>query len=95
MHKKEILQFFQEHKEEIMNRFQAKIIGLFGSVARGEETFESDIDLWVEIPPKLELIFALEDFLEKTLHQKVDIVRKHPFLKKKFVEIIQKDMIYV
>jgi predicted nucleotidyltransferase len=95
MQKQEILQFLQEHKEEITKRFQAKIIGLFGSVARGETTPESDIDLLIEIPPKIELMFALEAFLEKNLHQKVDIVRKHPHLKKKFIEIIQKDMIYV
>jgi predicted nucleotidyltransferase len=95
MQKQEILQFLQEHKEEIMKRFQAKIIGLFGSVARGEDTPESDIDLLIEIQPRIDLMLALEDFLEKQLHQKVDIVRKHPNLKKRFIEIIQKDMIYV
>lgn len=62
-----------------------KAIGIFGSVARGESSSDSDIDLLVEYnsPPVFEmelytsfcrLCNQLEDVLTKTYERKVDIV---------------------
>lgn len=61
---------------EIAAKHGAKNIRLFGSVVRGEATFESDIDLLVDLEEKLSPWFpvGLIHDLEKLLNYKVDIV---------------------
>lgn len=62
------------------------MLGVFGSVARGEDTAESDIDLLVkfsESPDFVELIKIEEKFVE-ILGKKVDLVTEgflHPRIK--------------
>lgn len=50
--------------------------GLFGSVARGEQTENSDVDVLVEFPPNKSLLdlIGLKQDLEAVLHKKVDVV---------------------
>ena len=71
-------------------------IGIFGSVARGEQKEGSDIDIYYEGEPlSLFKMAALKEELEDTLGNKVDIVRlresMNQFLKKR----IQSDGLYV
>ncbi|MCX6327160.1 MAG: nucleotidyltransferase domain-containing protein [Bacteroidia bacterium] len=51
---------------------------LFGSFARDEDDFKSDIDLMIEVPPDLKFsLFDLADiqyYLEKLVVKKVDLV---------------------
>ncbi len=49
---------------------------IFGSVARGDDTKKSDIDMLVDLPKKMSLfdVIDLEFKLEKVLHRKVDLV---------------------
>ena len=60
---------------------------LFGSHARGEETDESDIDLFFEPTGRsLSLldVIAIRHFLEDELHRSVDVMTRssiHPVLK--------------
>lgn len=65
--------------------------GLFGSVARGEATEKSDIDVLVEIGPEVGLLkfIGLKLELEKALGKKVDLVEYamvKPALKKYILE---------
>ena len=46
---------------------------LFGSYARGEATFESDIDILVVCPPMGLKFFEMASDLEESLNKKVDI----------------------
>ncbi len=80
--------------EHIMQKYGAKNIRVFGSVAREEDQKNSDIDFIVNMDEErnafdlVHLIDELEEFLQK----KVDIVDEealHWFLKKK----IQKEVI--
>lgn len=51
-------------------------LGIFGSVARGENTEESDIDMVVELnAPTLALMHDLHEALSALFHCKVDLVR--------------------
>jgi len=43
--KKEVLQKLEEHMPEIRERFSIETLGIFGSVSRGEDTPESDVDV--------------------------------------------------
>lgn len=58
---------------------------IFGSVARGENNNESDVDICVEMPPKMLILIKMKEYLENLLQNKVDIVRLHrninPYLK--------------
>jgi predicted nucleotidyltransferase len=49
---------------------------IFGSVARGEATAESDVDILVELPKQASLLdlVGLKQDLEKALDKKVDVV---------------------
>jgi predicted nucleotidyltransferase len=59
----------------ILKRYKVKRAGIFGSVVRGEENEESDIDILVEIVDRMSLLdFAgLKLELEEALGQRVDL----------------------
>ena len=59
----------------ILKRYNVKRAGIFGSVVRGEENKESDIDILVEIVDRMSLLdFAgLKLELEEALAQRVDL----------------------
>ena len=75
------------HKiREICHENGVAMLGVFGSVARGEDTPESDIDLLVkfdETPDFIEFIRLENQFIE-LLNRKVDLVTEgflHPFMR--------------
>ena len=90
-----ILKFLINQRQYLKRKYGVENISLYGSFARGEESEESDIDFIVEMPPSFHDICALEEYLEKVFHRKIDIIRKHSNLRKRFVEEIQKDTISV
>ena len=59
----------------ILKRYNVKKAGIFGSIVRGEENKESDIDILVEIVGRMSLLdFAgLKLELEEALDQRVDL----------------------
>nr|WP_303714610.1 nucleotidyltransferase family protein [Methanoculleus marisnigri] len=68
-----------ERREEILAvaaRHGARRVRIFGSVVRGEETPESDLDLLVEFEPGRSLLdhIALAQDLKDLLGREVDVV---------------------
>jgi uncharacterized protein len=64
---------------EICRRFGVKELALFGSVARGDESDDSDVDLLYVAGPDARLGFAinqLEDELEAVFGRSVDLVSR-------------------
>jgi len=58
----------------------ASRLRVFGSVARGEDTPESDVDFLVELPRGYDLVsqrMALTQGLGEILHRRVDLVPEH------------------
>ena len=92
--KDEIINFLKENKQYLQNRFKVNKIALFGSVARGEATNNSDIDIIVDMKPSFDNFFDLKYFLEEKLQAKVDLA-KEKNLRKFIKNKIQKDLIYV
>lgn len=94
MTKNDVLNYLKEHYQEFHNKYAVERIGLFGSYARDEETKDSDIDIFVQMHPKLLDMIAIKQLIEEDLHRKVDIVRlrdkMNPYLKKR----ILRDAIY-
>lgn len=90
---KEILSKF---KEEFGPQFGIKELGIYGSVARGEQTEGSDLDVFVSLE-KIEpfIIFDLRELLESLCKCKVDLVRFRDSLRPALKNNILKDGIYV
>jgi hypothetical protein len=76
MTRSELLQLKREAILELAARFGARNVRLFGSVARGEQREDSDIDLLVEMEPARSLLglIGLNQELEDLLGCKVDVV---------------------
>ncbi len=75
----ELYEMLQQQKAsilEIAQHYHAANIRVFGSVVRGEEREDSDIDLLVDFLPGSTLLdqVGLIDALSTTLGRKVDIV---------------------
>jgi hypothetical protein len=69
-----ILGVIDAHADEL-RRLGAKSLALFGSMARGEGSESSDIDLLVELEPKtFDSYMDVKFFLEGILGRKVDLV---------------------
>ncbi len=87
----------------ILEPYGVQRVALFGSVARGEETPESDIDILVDFeeprkrPIGLFTWVRLEDELSKRLNRKVDLVsgrglKRHvrPYVEAEMVVLYEK-----
>ena len=71
-------------------------LGIFGSVARKENTEGSDIDIVVEVKkPSLQLMYELKEALKALFACEVDLVRFRDSLRPLFKSNILKDVIYV
>lgn len=74
----------------ILRKYGVKKASLFGSIVRGENTGQSDIDLLVELPETASLLelASLKMDLEELLGKKVDVLTYdslHPLLKEKIL----------
>ncbi len=76
--------------------YSVKTIGVFGSVARDEQTGQSDIDLLVEFskPVGFVTFMRLENFLSEQLGNKVDLVTSDS-LKPVIRQDVLSEVIYV
>ncbi len=65
-------------KPELVKQWGVHDLGLFGSVVRGEETNESDIDILVSFDKPIDFfdICRIEDHLEASLNRSVDLALK-------------------
>jgi predicted nucleotidyltransferase len=77
---------FRKRLEEICRQNGVAMLGVFGSVARGEETPESDVDLLVKLSKPVGLIefIRLEDKFVEIFKRKVDLATEeslHPLIR--------------
>ena len=75
MDRESVVRVLKERKVELAKQYGVKSLFLFGSVARGEATSASDVDLIVEFdrPVGYFGLFALQDRLAKILGCPVDL----------------------
>ena len=84
-------QLLQQKRQQVLEIAQghgARNVRLFGSVARGEATATSDLDLLIEMTPERTLldVIAIKQDLEELLGCKVDVVTEaaiSPYLRDK------------
>ena len=95
MTKNDILEVLSQEKEYLKKTYEIDRIGLFGSYAKGLQTDESDIDIYVEFKNKtFRNIAGLWVYLENLYSQKIDLLYKHKRAKGAIFEQIREDVIY-
>jgi predicted nucleotidyltransferase len=91
----QIINLLRTEKSYLTKEFGVINIGLFGSFATGQTDRDSDIDLIVELrEPRFDYLAGLQVYLEKKFSQKIEIVRKGNRLNNRFVQRVEKDIIY-
>ncbi len=87
----------------ILRKYQASMsniygiirIGIFGSVARNEQTEDSDVDVCVEMKkPDLFTMVHIKEDLQELFGRSVDIVRLRKNMNPMLLSRIQRDGIY-
>lgn len=92
--KDQILTFLKKHKPYLKEEFGVTQIALFGSYARGEQLPTSDVDVLVETKiHDFRNRMRLQDFLEKKLKKKVDVLY-FSAVRKFIMRQIQEEMIH-
>ena len=92
----EYLQLLRSYFESTAKQYGVSRMGIFGSVARGEQNDNSDVDVVYEGQPNLFLRIRMKMDLEKLFGCNVDLVRLRKQLAGSFFEEeIKRDLIYV
>ena len=91
----EYIDLISTHADELRSQFGIRTLRLFGSVSRGEQREDSDVDICVDMEPSLYLLVRLKRFLEQLLQCSVDVVRMHRHINPYLLENIERDGIYV
>ncbi len=93
--KEDYIAQLQKAAPYIQSEYEVKKMYLFGSVARGENNTDSDVDIFVDMPPKAFKYLGLCTFLQELLGGAVDVVRKHSRLDSFFLNEIARDGITI
>lgn len=91
----EYISTLKQHAPILHDRFGVTSMLLFGSVARGEQTENSDVDVLVDMPPTLRAVGGANNYLEDILGCHVDMIRNHRRLTPFFRKQIERDGITI
>ena len=74
----EILNILKFYKQQFAAKYGIERLGLFGSVARGEQDDNSDIDVVIKMQrPSLFRSYRIREELETLFRRKVDLITLH------------------
>jgi len=94
---KQILNYLASNKDRFQKEFHLIRIGIFGSIARGEHSDESDIDLIVEFEEGTDNLYDLKQKLKSEIQSRfrmpVDICREK-YIKSFFKTQILSETLY-
>ena len=92
----EYLQILRNYMHSRAAEYGITHMGIFGSVARGEQTENSDVDICFEAPaPNLLTLARIKFELEALLESKVDLVRLRDRMDEYLKRNIEKEALYV
>lgn len=89
--KNKCISLLNESLPYLQREFGVSGLCVFGSVARGDNRQDSDVDILVDMPPKILLMSSLKQYLETLLNSSVDLIRRHSRLSKQFLNQIAID----
>jgi predicted nucleotidyltransferase len=90
------LRLYKNEIETIAAQYGVKNIRVFGSVARGEEREQSDVDFIVEMEKGRTLFdrIGFKQELQRLLHVKVDVISEKA-IKPRFQETISMEAVFI
>ena len=92
----EIVDRLRAYKEQFADKYGIEQLGLFGSVARGEQDEKSDIDVIIKLRrPSCFTCFGIQEELRKLFHRKVDLITLHENMFRSFRQNLERDAIYI
>lgn len=92
----EIIAVLRKFKEEFGDKYGIEKLGLFGSMACGEQKESSDIDVCVQLQnPDYFIRMEIKEFLEKRFEAKGDVVSLTAIMRNLFRNHLDRDAIYV
>jgi len=96
MEKNEIFKTINLQMPYLKEKYHVKKLGVFGSVARNEQSPESDVDILVEFESPVGFFdfIRMENFLTGVLKMKVDLITRKA-LKSAIKEEVLKEVVYV
>ncbi len=90
------MQLLRSFKPTAQKRYGLTRLGVFGSVARSEQTEDSDVDICYEGEvPSLITLDLIQHDLEELLNCKVDMVRVRKNMNSLLKKRIERDALYV
>lgn len=92
---KEYISLISSKTEELKRDFGIRSLRIFGSVSRNEQHEGSDVDICVDMAPKVYMVVRLKRFLEDLLQCSVDVIRLHKHINPYLLDEIEKEGIYV
>jgi uncharacterized protein len=94
--RQEVMARLRSLKGELATHYDVREIGIFGSVARGDDDVKSDIDLFVEFGPGADLItyIGLWQYLEDIFGTQIDLVSKGG-LRSDMRDAVMQDLVFV
>ena len=95
MRRRDILNRLSRHRPNL-EVYGVKSLAIFGSVARGEEKADSDVDVLVEFKgsASFDRYMGLRFYLEKLLHRPVDLLTRRA-VRPELRTMIEREAIYV
>ncbi len=96
MKREQIMHLLKEFKKVNTDKYSITNLGIFGSYARGEAKFDSDLDIVVEISNvDILLMVHMKYELETLFNTKIDIVRYRKRMNKYLKNHIDEEAVYV
>ena len=92
---KEYISLISSKTEELKRDFGIRSLRIFGSVSRNEQHEGSDVDVCVDMEPKVYMVVRLKRFLEDLLQCSVDVIRLHKHINPYLLDEIDREGIYV
>lgn len=92
----EIIAILQDFKARFGAKYGIEKMGIFGSVARGEQHEESDVDVCIKLnSPDYFKRMEIREMLEELLQMKVDVISLSSIMRNLFRNKIEQDAIFI
>lgn len=92
----EYINILKQYKAQMADKYGIQHIGIFGSVARGEQKETSDLDVYVKLKtPKLFFMYSIHEDLERLCKCKIDLIRLREGMNSLLLKKIETEGIYV
>ena len=89
------IQLLRQFKSQFAAKYGIRTIGIFGSIARGEQRADSDLDVFIDVvDPDYFILCDIKENLQDLCKCKIDLVRMRQGMESLLHQNILRDGIY-